>query len=79
MENGVAVRDQCVRDDLLMGRVVFGLGAGQKEIVPAREQGTQIFFRLEVQPVKTAELIEEPSPDDQNIFVRLAHADRNRS
>ena len=74
MQDGVAVDDQGVGDDLLVGGIVFGLGARQEEVVPTREQGAEIFFRLEIEAVETAEFVEETSPDDQNIFVGLAHA-----
>jgi len=54
MQDRIAVRDQRVGNDLLMGRVIFRLGPRQKEIVPARENGAQIFLRLEIQAVKAA-------------------------
>jgi hypothetical protein len=57
-----------------MRGIVFRLGARQKEIVSARKQCPEIFLRLKIEAMETAELIEETSPDDQNIFVRLAHA-----
>jgi hypothetical protein len=74
MQDRVAVGDQGVGNDLLVGRIGFGLGAGQEKIIPAREQGAQIFFRLEIQAVKTAEFIEQTSPDDQDVFVGLRHS-----
>jgi hypothetical protein len=73
MQDGITVGNQGVGNDLLVGRIGFGLGAGQEKIVPAREQGTQIFFRLEIQAMKTTELVEQTSPDNQNVFVGLAH------
>ena len=67
------MRDERVRNDLLVGRIVFGLGARQKEIVSPREQCAQVFLGLEIQPVKTAELVEQTSRDDENIFIGRGH------
>ena len=74
LQDRVAMGDQGVGSDLLVGRVGFGLGAGQEEIVPAREQSAQIFVRLEIQALKTAELIEQTSPNDQDVFGGMAHS-----
>jgi hypothetical protein len=73
MQDGIAVGNQGVGNDLFVRRIGFRLGAGQEEIVAAREKGAQIFFRLEIQAMKTAELLEETPADNQNVFVGLAH------
>ena len=73
MEHGVAMGDERVGNDLLVGRIVFGLGARQKKIISARKQCAQVFLRLEIQPVKTAELVEQTAPDDENIFIGRGH------
>ena len=51
-----------------MRRIVFSLRARQEEIVPARKNRVEIFFRLEVESLKTAELIEQTASDDQDVF-----------
>jgi hypothetical protein len=68
------MRDDCVRNNLFVGGIIFRLSPRQKEIVSAQKQCPEVFLRFKIQAMKTAELIEETAPDDQNIFVRLAHA-----
>src|SRR6202022_3741571 len=64
----VTMREQRVWNDLLVARISFRVVASQKEIVPARQNCVQIFARLEVQPLKIAELIEQSALNDKNIF-----------
>jgi hypothetical protein len=73
MQHRVAMGDERVGNDLLVGGIVFSLSPRQEKIVPAREQGLQVFLRLKIQAVKTAEFIEQTSPNDQNVFVGLGH------
>src|SRR5256885_9195814 len=63
MEDGVAMRDQGIGNDLFMRRIVLGLGARQEKIVSAREQSAQVFLRLEIQAVEAAELVEQATSD----------------
>src|SRR2546423_11550702 len=59
MQDRIAMRDERVRNDLLVRRIGLGPRAREEKIVPAREQRAQIFFRLEIQAVKAAELVEQ--------------------
>ena len=76
MQDRVAMRDQRVRNDLFVGRIVLSLGAGQEEIISARENCLQVLLRLEVQPVEASELVEQAASNNQNIFVRLGHVQK---
>ena len=73
MEDAIAAGEEGVGDDLLVGRIGLRRGAGEEVVVPAREDGIEVALRLEVQPVETAELVEETSPNDEHVFVRRAH------
>src|SRR5260370_23933117 len=64
IENLVVKREQCIRDDLFMQRIVLGLGARQEEIVSARQNCIEISARGKVQPLKIPEFIEQISPND---------------
>ena len=62
MQHRVAMGDQRVGDDLLVGRIVLRLGrAGGRNCFRAKGCAADIF-RLEVQSVKTSELVEEAAP-----------------
>ena len=50
--------------------IVLRLRAWEKEVAAARKEFFEIALRLEIQSIKTAELVEEAAPNDQNIFVR---------
>lgn len=67
------MRDEGVRNDLLVSRISFGKRTRQEEIVPPRKKRAQILLWLEAESLKTSELIEQASPNNKNIFVRLRH------
>src|SRR5581483_3140753 len=73
MQHLVAAGEEHVGNDLLVRRIGLGLRARKKEIVSAREDRAQIFLRLEIEPVKIAELIEQAASDDENVCVRRIH------
>ncbi len=73
MQDAIAANEQGVGDDLFVGRIVLGGGAGEEIIVPARQHGVEIPLRFEVQPMEAAQLIEEASPNDQYVLVRRSH------
>ena len=43
-------------------------------VTAAGEEAIEVTLRLEAEPVKTPELVEEFPPDDENVFVRRAHS-----
>ena len=53
-------------------------GAGEKMVVPAREERVEITLRLKSKPLKTAQLIEELAPNDEDVFVRRSHEKQPR-
>ena len=73
MEYAIAAGEEGVRNDLLVGRIGIRRGAGQEVIISARQDGLEIALRFEVQSVEAAELVEETSPNDEDIFVKRTH------
>jgi hypothetical protein len=61
--------DDGVRYDLFVGRIMLGRGAGEKEIVPARQKGTEVSLRLKVQTLERTEFIKKASLNDKDVFL----------
>jgi hypothetical protein len=64
MQHRVPVRDDGIRNDLLVRRILLGLGAGEEKIVSARKKSIQVLLRLKVEPMKITQLLEETTPND---------------
>jgi hypothetical protein len=62
------VADDQVRDELLVGGVLFGGRAGKEEIVGRIEKGCHVALRLEAKALEGSEAVENGAGDDKDIF-----------
>ena len=60
--------DDRVGDELLVGRILLGRGAGQKEIVGRIEKGRHVALGLEAEAFKSSQAVENRAGDDKDIF-----------
>ena len=70
-EKPPAMVEDCVRNDLFVRGIVFGVVAGKKIIVRGIEERRQIAINFEREPLEGTEGIEQRAPDNEDVFVGI--------
>ena len=65
--------EQRVRDDLLVGRIVFSVVPEEEKVVFRVQEAGQIMVHVGGQSLKGTQLIKEGATDDKNTFVVIRH------
>ena len=60
--------DDRVGDELLVGRILLGRGAGEKEIVGRIEKGRHVARGFEAEPFKSSQAVENRAGDDKDVL-----------